>query len=133
MDLCLGPEQPPPRITPGPDCGACQIGWVWMHCIYDSAWEKWTLYNYHRPPNFRLCLQSAGYKFCNLTSFIRLYLKIKNINNISFQFIMLTDNNEIFRNCFVIFYCHLTKVSSQINKCIIFVPNELSITLSTLC
>ena len=45
---------------------------------------------------------------------------------------MLTDNNQIFRNCFVIIYCHLTKVSSQINKCIIFEPNELSITLSTL-
>ena len=46
---------------------------------------------------------------------------------------MLTDNNQIFRNCFVIIYCHLTKVSSPINKCIIFEPNELSITLSTLC
>ena len=45
---------------------------------------------------------------------------------------MLTDNNHIFSNCFVIIYCHLTKVSSQINKCIIFEPNELSITLSTL-
>ena len=45
---------------------------------------------------------------------------------------MLTDNNQIFRNCFVIIYCHLTKVSSQINKCIIFEPNELSIRLSTL-
>ena len=45
---------------------------------------------------------------------------------------MLTDNNQIFRNCFVIIYCYLTKVSSQINKCIIFEPNELSITLSTL-
>ena len=45
---------------------------------------------------------------------------------------MLTANNQIFRNCFVIIYCHLTEVSSQINKCIIFEPNELSITLSTL-
>ena len=45
---------------------------------------------------------------------------------------MLMDNNQICRNCFVIIYSHLTKVSSQINKCIIFVPNELSITLSTL-
>ena len=36
---------------------------------------------------------------------------------------MLTENNQIFRNCFII--CHLTKVSSQINKCIIFEPNEL--------
>ena len=39
------------------------------------------------------------------------------------------DNNQIFRNYFVIIYCHLTKVSSQINKCIIFEPNELSIIL----
>ena len=46
---------------------------------------------------------------------------------------MLTDNNQIFRNCFVIIYCHLTKGSSQINQCIIFEINELSITLSTLC
>ena len=45
---------------------------------------------------------------------------------------MLTDNKQIFRNCSIIIYCHLTKVSSQINKCIIFQPNELSITLSTL-
>ena len=45
---------------------------------------------------------------------------------------MLTDDNQIFRNCFVIIYCHLKKVSSQINKCIIFEPNELSIKLSTL-
>ena len=28
--------------------------------------------------------------------------------------------------------CHLTKVSAQINKCIIFEANELSVTLSTL-
>ena len=45
---------------------------------------------------------------------------------------MLTDNNQIFRNCFVIIYCHLTKISSQINKCMIFEPNERSITISTL-
>ena len=45
---------------------------------------------------------------------------------------MLTDNHQIFRNCFVIIYCHRTKVSSQINKCIILKPNELSITLSNL-
>ena len=41
------------------------------------------------------------------------------------------DIDQIFRNCFVIIYCHLTKVSSQINKSIIFEPNELSITLFT--
>ena len=79
-----------------------------------------------------ICLQTAGYKFCNLTLFIRLRRKIKNINNISLKFIMLTDNNQIFRNCFVIVYCDLTKVSSQINRRIIYEPNELSITLSTL-
>ena len=62
-------------------------------------------------PNYRQCLQSARYKICNLTSFIRLQCKIKNINNIFFKFTMLTDNNQIFRNCFVIIYCHLTKVS----------------------
>ena len=45
---------------------------------------------------------------------------------------MLTDYNQIFSNYFIV-YCHLTKVLSQINKCIIFEPNELSITLSTLC
>ena len=48
---------------------------------------------------------------------------------------MLTENqpdNQIFRNCFVIIYCHLKKVSSQINKCIIFEPNELSIVYNTI-
>ena len=43
---------------------------------------------------------------------------------------MLTDKNQIFWNCFFIIYCHLTKVSFQINKCVIFEPNELSITLA---
>ena len=42
------------------------------------------------------------------------------------------DNNQIFRNCFVIIYCHLTKVLSQKNKWIIFEHNELSTTLSIL-
>ena len=42
---------------------------------------------------------------------------------------MLIGNDKIFRNCLVFIYCHLTKVSSQINKCIIFEPNELSVTL----
>ena len=46
---------------------------------------------------------------------------------------MLTDNNQIFRNWFVIIHRHLTKVSAQIIQCIIFERNELSITLSTLC
>ena len=77
-------------------------------------------------------LQSAKIKFGNLSSFIRLRCKIKNVNNISLIFIIVTYNNQIFRNCFVFIYCHLTKVSSQIDKCIIFEPNELSIILSTL-
>ena len=82
--------------------------------------------------NQRICLQSTNYKFCNLTSFTRLWRKIKNNDNISLQFIMLKDSIQIFRNCFVIIYWHLTKVSSQINKCIIFESNKLSITLSAL-
>ena len=87
----------------------------------------------HVPPSPPLSdAHGSRYKFCYLTSFIRLRRKIKSINNISVEFIMLTDNNQIFRNCFVIIYCHLTKVSSQINKNIIFEPNELSISLSTL-
>ena len=45
---------------------------------------------------------------------------------------MLTDNYQILRNWFVIIHCHLTKVSAQIIQCIIFVRNELSVTLSTL-
>ena len=40
-------------------------------------------------------------------------------------------NNQIFWNCFIIYY-HLGKVFTQINKCMIFEPNELYITLSTL-
>ena len=54
----------------------------------------------------------ARYKFCNLTSLIQQRRKIKDINKISLKFMMLTDNNQIFRNCFVIIYCHLIKVSS---------------------
>ena len=83
----------------------------------------------HYRPNYWLCLQSARYKLCNLTSFIRLRRKIKNINNISLKFIMLTNNNQIFRNWFVIIHRHRTKVSAQIIQCIIFERNELSITI----
>ena len=43
------------------------------------------------------------------------------------------DNNQIFRNWFVIIHRHLTKVSAQIIQCIIFERNELSLTISTLC
>ena len=67
-----------------------------------------------------------------ITSFIGLSSQIKNVNNIYSKFIMLTDNNQIFRNWFVIIHRHLTKVSAQIIQCIIFGRNELSITLSTL-
>ena len=90
----------------------------------------------------RGCLQSARYKFCNLTSSKILKIAaysyyyayfIKNINNISLKFIMLTDNNQILRNWFVIIHCHLTKISAQIIQCIIFERNELYITLSTQC
>ena len=70
-------------------------------------------------------INSASYLF------IRLRRKIKNIN-ISLKFMMLTDNNKISRNWFVIIHRHLTKVSAQIIQCIIFGRNELSITLSTL-
>ena len=38
---------------------------------------------------------------------------------------MLVDNNQIVRNWFVIIHSHLTKVSAQIIKCIIFERNEL--------
>ena len=41
---------------------------------------------------------------------------------------MLTYNNDIFRNCFVIIHYHLTKVLYRINMCITFKPYELSIT-----
>ena len=76
------------------------------------------------------------YKLLGINSAIVLHLygydeKSKIVIIYFFKFIMLTDN-QIFRNCFVNIYCHLTKVLSQINKCIIFEPNELSITLSTL-
>ena len=105
-------------------CFTSLIFIIWFHT---GRLKKCILY--YRP-NLRLCLQSARYKFCNLTSFIWLWRKSKN-NNISLKFIMLTNRNQIFTNCFVIIYCHVTKVSSQINKFIIFEPNELSITLST--
>ena len=36
----------------------------------------------------------------------------------------MNGQQPIFSNCCVIIYCHLTKVSSQIHKCIIFMPNN---------
>ena len=108
-------------------CFTSLIFIIWLH----TGRLKKCIILYYRP-NKRLCLQSARYKFYNLTSFIRLRRKIKNINNICLKFIMLMDNNQVFRNCFVLIYCHLKKVSSQINKRIIFDANELFITISTL-
>ena len=124
-------------------------------CIPDYKWSDVSLDQSHLPcftllifiiwfntwrlKNVISCISARirgyVYKVLGINSAILLHLygydaKIKNINNISLKFIMLTDNNQIFSNCFVIIYCHLTKVSSQINKCIIFEPNELSITLS---
>ena len=68
----------------------------------------------------------------NYAILFHLRRKIRNTNNISLKFIMLTDSNQIFRNWFVIIHRHLTKVSAEIIQCIIFERNELSITLSTL-
>ena len=108
-------------------CFTSLIFIIWFHA---GRLIKCIIRDYR--PKKRLCLQSARYKFRNLTSFKRLRRRIKNINNISLKFIMLKDNNQIFRNWFVIIHRHLTKVSAQIIQCIIFERNELSITLSTL-
>ena len=78
-------------------------------------------------PKLELCLQNAWCKFCNPTSLKRKFGNIKILNNISSKFIILSYNNQIFKNCFVIIHYHLTKVSARINKCIIFEPDELSI------
>ena len=77
------------------------------------------------------------YKVLGINSAILLHLygydaKSKILIIFFLKFIMLTDNNQIFRNWFVIIHCHLTKVSAQIIQCIVFERNELSITLSTL-
>ena len=42
---------------------------------------------------------------------------------------MLTDNNQIFRNWFIIIHRHLIKVSVQIIQCMILERNKLSITI----
>ena len=94
--------------------------------------SKKCIIRYYRPNN-RICLQNARYKFCNLTSLIRLRRKIKNINNISLKFIMLTYNNQTFRNCFGIIigiiYCHLTKVSAKIRFSLVFKFTSASVFL----
>ena len=76
------------------------------------------------------------YKVIGINSAILLHLygydQKSKILIISLKFIVLTDNNEIFSNRFVIINRHLTKVSAQINQRIICENNELSITLSTL-
>ena len=74
-----------------------------------------------------ISLQNSWYKFCNLASFIRNLRQIKNVINIPSKWIKLMYKREIFRSCFLIRY-HLTKVSSRINNCIIFVPHVLFIT-----
>ena len=99
--------------------------------IVSFAAPKKCMSLYYRP-YYRLRLQNGRYKFCNRTLFIRQMRKIKHLINLSSKFIMLTYNNQIFRNCFVIIHRHLTKVSARINKCIIFEPTGLSITVSTL-
>ena len=91
------------------------------------------------PKNVLSCIiariRDHVYKVIDINSAILLHLfggdEIKNIN-ISLKCIMFTDNNQIFRNWFVIIHRHLTKVSAQIIQCIIFKRNELTITLSTL-
>ena len=103
---------------------------IFIICFHSGRRKKCIILYYC--PNLRLCLQSARYKFCNLASFIWLRRKIKNINNILLIIIMLTDNNQIFRNWFVIIHRHLTKISAQIIQCIIFECNDLSITVYTL-
>ena len=74
-----------------------------------------------------ICVKYVIYKFCLRHFSLKCIIKKNSLT----PYCPLTDNNQIFRNCFVIIYCHLTKVSSQINKCIIFEPNELSIAQST--
>ena len=108
----------------------CRILPPW-YSLYGSIQGAWKMCFPVLSQELEAMLQSAFYKFGNLTSFIRLRCKIKNINNISLKFIMLTDNNQIFRNCFIIYF-HLKKVLSHLNKCIIFEPKELSIRLSNL-
>ena len=76
------------------------------------------------------------YKVLGINSPILLHLygyeaNIKNINSISLKFIMITDNNQIFRNRFVIIHRHLTKFSAQIIQCIIFDRNELYNTIKS--
>ena len=87
----------------------------------------------YRAPKKSIITRIRGYVYKSLciNSAILLHLYGYGSESKILIFIMLTDNNQIFRNC-VIIYCHLTKVSSQISKCIIFELNELSITLSTL-
>ena len=42
------------------------------------------------------------------------------------------DNNQIFRNWFVIFHRHVTKVLAQIIQCIILERNDFSIVYNTI-
>ena len=67
-----------------------------------------------------ICLQSARYKFCNLTSFMRPRRKVENVNNISLNFMMFKVQQPNFQELLCYHLFHLTKVSSHINYWIIF-------------
>ena len=70
------------------------------------------------------------HKMFSINSAILLHLYVKRVTSKMFiifqqKIIMLTYTNQVFRNFFTIIHHHLTKVSAQTNKCIIFKPNEL--------
>ena len=110
----------------------CRVYPIDIHCMVPYEAPK-KMYYPVLSPELEAMFTKCYYKFCHLTSSIRLRPNIKNINNISLKFTMLTDKNQIFGSWFVIIHRHLTKVSAQVIQCIIFERNELSITLSTLC
>ena len=108
----------------------------WINCTR-RVLPHWYLSWFHRRRQKKIlsCIigrirsyiyKMLGINFAVFTSFTHLKRKIKNCN-ISLKFIMLTYDNQIFRNWFII-YWHLTKISVEINKCLILEPNELSIT-----
>ena len=111
-------------------CFTLLIFIIWFHslrlkkilsCIIDRI--RGYVYKV-RGINFTILLHLYGHDAKSKMLIIFYFIKFYNVN---------VQQLNVFRNCFVIInYCHLTKVSSQINKCIIFEPNELSITLSTL-
>ena len=73
------------------------------------------------------------YKIIGINSAILVHLFVNSvilIFKVIFKVNLYNVNSphQTFKNCFVIILYHLTKDSSWINKCIIFEPNELSIT-----